>query len=34
MLGGERDGDHVHVSSLLQPSCPGALGIGLLVDDT
>ena len=33
MLGGERDGGDVHVSALLQPSHPGALGIGFLVDD-
>jgi hypothetical protein len=33
MLGGERNGGHVHVSALFQPSGPGAFGIGLCVDD-
>jgi hypothetical protein len=33
MLGGESDGGHVHVSTLLQPSRPGALGIRFLVND-
>ena len=33
ILGRERDGRYIDVSTFLQPSRPGALGIGLLVDD-
>lgn len=33
MLYGERDGRDVHMPALLQPSRPGGLGIGILVDD-
>src|SRR5665213_4323753 len=33
MFGGQRNGGHVHVSPLLQPFRPGALGIRLFVDD-